>query len=165
MIPLPNFHSYDIDKAGNVYVSDRANFRKPGRQLSTTTNDKGTVIVALTRCSYDDGFKRGGNNRVRRSLPSLVYSAFNGPIPTTHYVTHIDGNKQNNALSNLALTERPTSFAPTKLTQQDVNDIRTQWNNRPPRGGRQLIRTLAAQYDVAYNTIDAVVYGRTWKEV
>lgn len=167
MKPAHNFHSYDIDEEGNVYASTRSSFRIKGSKLSTHTNDKGTVVVSLTKDSYDPDYTPDNkqNNRVRRSLPALVYATYHGPIPSTHYVTHIDGNKQNNAPHNLTLKERPVSFGTTKLTEDNVRSIRQQWAQRPPRGGRACIRRLAKQHNVGYGTIDAVVYGRSHTHV
>ncbi|MGP6175397.1 HNH endonuclease signature motif containing protein [Corynebacterium sp. A21] len=38
-------------------------------------------------------------------LADIVWEAFNGPIPDGQHVTHIDGDKNNNRLINLKLTD------------------------------------------------------------
>ncbi len=46
-----------------------------------------------------DGYLLSKGGKVHR----LVYTAFHGIIPRAHAVHHIDGNRENNKLSNLVL--------------------------------------------------------------
>lgn len=74
--------SYQIDAFGNIL------------------NQKGTdyVVASLDK----DGYKRFRNKYVHR----LVYETFVGEIPKDKTIDHIDGNKQNNHISNLQVLSR-----------------------------------------------------------
>ena len=50
-----------------------------------------------------NGYKRFSYNHHTYSIHRLVYETFNGPIPEGLKIDHIDGNRTNNALSNLRL--------------------------------------------------------------
>jgi hypothetical protein len=64
---------------------------------------------------YDTG-RRGRYARIKLTddsgrrtawrLNRLVYTAFNGPIPPGFEIDHLDGDKSNNALSNLMMVTR-----------------------------------------------------------
>ena len=57
----------------------------------------------LVRGSERNGYLRITIRNKQYSIHRLVWETFNEPIPEGYYIDHIDGNKSNNALSNLRL--------------------------------------------------------------
>lgn len=101
----------------------------------------------------------------------LVAIAFLGPVPKGKEVNHIDGNKLNNAVSNLeyitpqenkrhavkhGLTARGERNIKAKLTATDVRAIRL----RSEYG-----YVVAADYGVSNTTINNIRARRTWGHV
>lgn len=82
---------YEVRSDGSVWSA--WNWRGYGkRQLSPTSGKGGYLRVRL---------QLPNGRRVNRPIHSLVAEAFIGPRPEGHQVCHIDGDKTNNAASNL----------------------------------------------------------------
>ena len=107
----------------------------------------------------------------------LVMTAFVGPRPTGYDINHIDGNKSNCRLSNLEYCTRKrnnihayesglkkaargSNHHSTKFTDQDVLNIREEFNS-----GKISRRNLATKYSVSYTVIDNIVRNRLWKHL
>ena len=45
------------------------------------------------------------NSTIRKRMHRYVWEFYNGPIPKGYHIHHIDGDKSNNDISNLAMTE------------------------------------------------------------
>lgn len=86
IIPLPHFKAYRVTEYGEI-LSTR------GKPLCQWSDNMGYKQVVL----YKDG------KRCYKRVHRLVYEAFMGPIPKNLIVNHIDGDKENNCLSNLEL--------------------------------------------------------------
>jgi hypothetical protein len=84
---------YTVDMYGNVY--SQRNWRGYGlRLLDQTPNSDGYASVRL---SYPDG------SRKRHTVHSMVAAAYLPPCPSCdHEIRHLDGDKTNNAATNLA---------------------------------------------------------------
>lgn len=99
----------------------------------------------------------------------LVAQAFLGPRPTREVVRHLDGDKRNNTVGNLAygtqsenLRDWPRYGGRTgnqKLTAEQVSEIRKLLAD----GGT--LRGIAALYGVAHGTINAIKQGRTFSYI
>ena len=79
------------------YIIDTENgkvFNKRGYEIGKWQNN-GNIIVTLNGEIY--------------TLPRLIWETVNGKIPEGYIVTHIDGDKTNNSISNLALTTKKKS--------------------------------------------------------
>lgn len=84
--PIDGFWNYEVSTWGNVYN------RKTGRRLNPEVHDKGYLRVNLTDA---DGVRH--HMKVHR----LVAEAFIPNIYGKPHINHIDGNNQNNSVSNL----------------------------------------------------------------
>lgn len=133
------------------------------------------------------GTARGGYLRVQLSsrrlgkegtpsLHLLVAAAFLGPRPEDREVNHIDGNKLNNAVSNLeyvtraenvrhsfrlGLVPRPSGAAHhnSKLSEDDVVAIRAM------RAGGERLATIAARFGVTESNVCLICKGHGWVHV
>lgn len=103
---------------------------------------------------------------------SLVLKAFRGARPAGMMARHLDDNKANNRLSNLAwgthaentsdaikhgLIVSGESQPNSKLTREQVAQIRD-------LAGKKSHRRIAADFGVAGSTVGNILNGRTWKE-
>ena len=84
---IENFDNYLIYEDGRIFSLNVNRFIKP---------------------TYQNGYLRIGlidNNKKRKTflIHRLVYEAFNEPIPEGFEIKHIDGNRDNNNLTNLRL--------------------------------------------------------------
>lgn len=100
MIPIKDFDRYLIDEYGNIRNS------KSGRVMKHALNTKGYHFIMLSL-----------NGRKKTFLVSrLVYQAFIGELIACLDVNHIDGNKNNNHVSNLELITRKENIRKAVLT-------------------------------------------------
>lgn len=79
------FENYSVSKKGKV-------FNKNGHALKETFDKHGYKTVVL--------YKNGKQNR--KKIHSLVLSAYAGVRPTGYVCRHLDGDKLNNCINNLA---------------------------------------------------------------
>jgi hypothetical protein len=155
--PIPSFPQYEVSQGGVVRkVSDKS-VCKP------FLNVDGYVVVAFWH----------NNKVVHRRVHRLVMEAWVGK--DSREVNHIDGDKQNNRLSNLeyvthqenvdhavttGLVRRGEDCAHSKLTDAVVKEIRELHND----AGISL-RDLAGMYDVSQEMIVKIVKDRNWRHV
>ena len=92
----PVYESYFADDAGNIYHRDR-----PESPLKTTLRNSGYRDVHLQK----QGQKRSKHYLVHR----FTYECFHGLVPRNMDVHHIDGNRENNSLTNLAQVTHRTN--------------------------------------------------------
>jgi hypothetical protein len=82
-------------------VSPESEF-KPGQLVGEGHPSwKGGVQQTKNDCTY---LWDGANHRIRR--PKKVYEDAYGPIPKGYIIIHLDGNKDNDSLSNLEAISR-----------------------------------------------------------
>lgn len=70
------------------------------------------MVLRTYECN---GYKRislakPNGKRMGIDVHRLVYTAFNGPLPTSTLVTHINGDRQDNRLENLTTISRSEYF-------------------------------------------------------
>lgn len=160
-VEIPGFNGrYTITKTGVVIG------RKWNRPLATSVNDSGYRRVKLTRL---DG---------KRWCPGvhklLALTFLNPPGPGQETVNHIDGNKLNNALSNLEWATRSENVMHSyriglqvpiagsrhymaKLNEEKVSSIRRE------RAKGVLLETLAKRYGVTAALIGMICKRTIWK--
>lgn len=107
-----------------------------------------------------------------QTVHTLVAEAFLGPRPAGMQVNHIDGDKLNNALSNLEyVTPRGNSLHATrvlgvgvgeshgcaKLTEAQVREIYQRYTEESPA-----LAELGRLYGVSEHTIRGIITGTNW---
>lgn len=168
--PIPGYELfYIVTDDGRVYSLRKRLF------LAAAPTSRGYLSVNL----YDG--KRSSSHTVH----SLVALAFIGPRPDGKQVNHIDGDKQNNAPSNLEyvtqsenmrhafdtglyVPKRGEEHCNAKLTSRQVVSIRriARWRSRyinRPRFASN--RAMARKFGVDEATIRGVVDGDTYTVV
>ena len=152
---------YSVTRDGRVWSHAKKAFKVLQK------SHKGYLRVAL--------YSGKGKCKVH-SVHRLVYEAFISAIPDDLFINHADGNKENNALSNLEVVtrsqnelhayrelKRPTPKGSknghAKLDEDKVKQIRQLLSN----GTHQ--RDIAKLMGVTQPRISEVKNGRTWKHV
>ena len=170
---------YEVSDLGRVRSLDMFQFRSNG-WVECTFRVKGRVLKPY-RTGKGEGYQtvelhkngKGTNKKVHR----LVAEAF---IPNPEFlpeVNHIDGDKNNNVVSNLEWASGKdnmrhaynTGLHPSgervrnaKLTCEQVKSIRQEY--RPNTRGLG-VKSLAKKYGVGSSTIRNILLGRKWARV
>ncbi len=167
---IPGFPRYAINESGTILsICARGCDDKPKRwcdakRINPTTTNPGYHVVVLNH----NGKKR--QTKVHR----LVLLTFIGPCPDLMICRHLDGNKTNNHVSNLAwgtpLENQNDRFlhgtddqgercCSAKLTDADVLAIRA----RAASGERY--SDIAKAFSVAISNVSHIVRRRRWKHI
>lgn len=148
---------YEVSSSGNVRSIRR------GLVLRAALASAGYPTVRLSR----------GNRAPTRTVHALVAAAFLGPRPAAHDVNHIDGDKTNNAATNLeyVTAARNTAHAyeigralagerhpSARLTAAQVQEIRE-------LAGRLTKTDIGRRFGITRQAVRAILVGRTWKHV
>lgn len=168
---IPDYEGlYEMDRAGNVYAVFAFRLLKPGRLNSTRMHPQSYVTTVLTK----DGVGK------TRTIHRLLMLTFN-PIENSRQmeVNHIDGNRSNNALSNLEWCTHSENMKHShyvlknfmkgqahgeqvggaKLTAEKVLEIRRLCSGGVAR------KDLARQFGVTTVMIGHIVRRRYWKHI
>lgn len=159
---------YEISSEGQVRSTpriDKSGVPRGGHLMKQQISKQGYLVVYL---------RRDGTSKLRK-VAQLVLEAFVGPRPTDgHQACHGDGNKFNNALSNLrwgtpsennmdkalhgTLARGEKNGGGGKLTEEQVKQIKV----------RVLAETqvdLAREFGVSRGLISHIKNGRAWRHV
>lgn len=162
-VPIRGYEGiYEVSTLGRVrrlvaaYGSPAGMFMKSGHQRG------GYRHVVLSR----DGRKR------IFKLHRLVLEHFVGPMPDGHEINHRDGDKYNNALTNLEyvtraqniqhayaaglIDRRALAHGSARLSEEDVRAIRVALNAGEAR------REIAQRFGVTVHAITDIALGRAW---
>jgi hypothetical protein len=155
---------YEVSNLGRVKRIRTATCTQAGLILRTNPQWHGYHLVSL----YLSGVQKV------ISVHRVVARVFHGPCSDGHEVNHIDGDKANNAASNLeyitraqnlahadqmGLTRRGVLNGKAKLTDDDIRLIRS----APTTHGMQSI--LARRYGVRQGVIWNIINRKAWKHV
>jgi hypothetical protein len=155
---------YQISNLGNIRSLDRQSwngnswFTLKGKQLSPADNGKGYLFVGLCK---------NGKIRSRCYIHRLVAETFLPNPNNKPCVNHIDGNKQNNCLSNLEWVtyEENNKHAyktglkqPTKKTQKSVIATNLVTGEELYFDG---IREAGRQLNIYHQSIQKICKGNT----
>lgn len=125
----------------------------------------------------NDGYLRTQVDGKTRLVHRLIACAFVPANPGKDFVNHIDGNKQNNCVSNLEWVtqsenmkhaykiglKKPlarTENGHAKLSEEEVAFIRENYVAGDRKNGA---KALGMKFGVAHQTIAAVYHGQNWK--
>lgn len=117
---IPSFNQrYIISKTGEIKSAQGVN---KGKILSPSVDKGGYLMIVIAPTV-------GRSNRKLCRIHRLVASTFIRPIEDGEEVNHIDGNKQNNAISNLEIISREDNnkkyldLKDLGLSQTEINEI------------------------------------------
>lgn len=172
VVDAANAPGYYVSRSGSILsfwrpdgVGRPYRIRKdmPFRTLKPRVHSGGYLRVSLGA---------GNDTYVHR----LVWESFNTEIPEGLQIRHLDGDKTNNSVSNLAVGTasendadkdlhgtRPlgSSHKNSKLTEERVRSARKLWSD-----GRSLPEILnELELEVSKGTIHAAIVGKTWRHV
>ena len=169
---IPDFPRYAINKEGTIVLSICRGGKGANREWN---NAKRLSLAISSSTGYLTCGPCGGNGRARTfAIHRLVLATFVGPCPDGMECRHIDGNKLNNHVSNLAWGTPSENQNDRKLhgtdsigeknskakpTDDAVREIRTRYG----RGERQ--QTIADEFQVSKSLISLVVLRRIWKHL
>lgn len=161
---------YQVSNVGQVRSLDRVDnrgYKQKGRTVKPSTS-KGYQNAHLCKLS----------KYTTISIHRLVALAFISNPDNRPQVNHIDGNKQNNHISNLewATAKENINHAwdnglsnhsgenhtLSKLTEDDVRFIRDNYNPDMPEFGQ---KALAEKFSVKQPVISKIVHRKSWKHV
>ena len=152
--PIPGFDGYWADPNGSIYSI---------KKLTPRLWHDGYLRLAFF------GVKKG---HIRKAVHQIMAITFVRRRKNKNIVRHLDGNRLNNSIKNLAWgdqkenqtdmirhgrSQRGEKNHTCKLKISDVKKIK---NHKFKRGD---IRMLAKKYNVSHQTIQAIKYGRNWK--
>ena len=167
--PIPEFERrYDVSSQGRIRSWGTCKFRLRPPKIRRISRDKdGYLFITL----HDASRNKMKGFRVSR----LVLLAFRGCPPSPqHEASHLDGDKTNNSLGNLAWETHQENdgrkeihgtrlhgetSSSAKLNEARVREIRAR------RANGETVKLLADEFNVSPGTISSAVSGRTWASV
>lgn len=156
-----NGDNYEVSNLGNIRHVSSNKLRKPAK------NNKGYQLV----CLYQ-------NNKVKGYLlHRLVALAFIPNIDNKPEVNHLDGNKENNVVTNLEWSTRTDNLrhaidtglqdvargsnaGGAKLTEEIVREIRNLFAS-----GTRTQKQLSEQFGVSRRSVTNIINRTNWKHV
>jgi hypothetical protein len=162
-VPVGGWPGYFVDREGHVFSSKSWRGRV-WRELAYGRDDDGYVTIQVTEA------RRTVKLRVHR----IVANAFCFCDVDDCEVRHLDGNKDNNAASNLrwgtqrenaadrerhGRTIRGSRHPNAKLTEDAVSEIKALLR------ASETHRSIAAQYGVSKGTVGHIAIGLKWRHV
>lgn len=151
----PDCKSYMVGNDGSVWSSKQGRWRKLKLQLK-------------------NGYATAWINRSQEYVHRLVLSLFDRPQPVGQECRHLDGNKLNNSLSNLAWGTRKENMSDMDshgrirrgerathsiLTSDDIRKIRLL------REQGMLQREIAETFGITRSHVNAILHRYQWRHV
>lgn len=157
-LPIEGFPDYEVSSLGRV----RSNKYRESRVMKPRSV-RGYRAACL---------RRDGQTYYLR-VARMVLEAFVGSCPPDHEAAHLDGNKTNDTVENLAWVTHKENVAhrrlhgtytsgekhaPAKLRQKDVDEIKRLREDGAP------VRELALQFKVHEATVYSLLAGKHWNQ-
>jgi hypothetical protein len=155
---IPDVPNYEASSLGRL------------RRATTGKRAKAGKIVGTCMPGWYCMATLYGSKRITVAIHPLIAAAFIGPRPPGLHINHIDGNKHNNAVTNLEYvtpadnnrhafrTGLNKNLPAAKLSVSDVIEIRRL------KGQFSYVK-LAAMFSVSETTIADTINGLRWKKV
>lgn len=158
---IPGYSKYLVSNLGNVKRLD-------GFPMKQRLDRQGYWRV---------GIQKDGSKHYQRLVHGLVLLAFVGPRPEKYCGAHLDGDKKNAKLSNLAYVTRKENEAhkeahgtlmfgekhyKAKVTQEAVDYIRANYVKGPR--GHSNAAELAEKFGFKRNYIAQIASGYVWRK-
>jgi len=154
---------YLIDENGQIY----SNFKK-GYLIPKKDKD-GYLSISLQKA------EGGRDNKIYKRIASLTLYSFKGPPPLyikDPTVNHIDGNIENNHISNLEWMERSTNSSIRKNKGQGSKNSQAKLNEEQVYEILKLLsknkytyKEIGDIYNVSKSAISNISRGKNWKEI
>lgn len=165
---VPGFPGYRVGDDGSVWSRLSRNGKGPLKR-------DWQKLAPNNCCGYHiHGLRRGGRS-VSRRAHRLVLEAFVGPRPDGMECCHGDGNRTNNALSNLRWDTKKANSSDavrhgttpkgernihSKITEEKAKEVISFLD-----GGGLYSAEVAARANVSVYTVEAIRSGRSWKHL
>ncbi len=108
----------------------------------------------------------------------MAYAFIRYPLARSEQVNHIDGNKQNNILTNLELCNNSENQKhawasglqprrrPDILQDSDIKHIRDELDRLSQKiSKRKAIAKISKGYGISISSVDKIAYGKRWSSV
>lgn len=178
---IPNTNDlYECSREGNIrriisYVPNNKKAVGKGKKVG------GNILKPKTK---NNGYQEVAlhlhpGKQTSRYVHRLVADTWIGPIPRGMEVNHIDGNKKNNAITNLEIVTRKQNaihayknglnkppvyrgelVRTSKAKEADVIKIRNMYNN-----GKTIQELLLTFPHLTRDIVSSIVNRRTWKHI
>lgn len=165
MKEIPGFDGYVVDEYANVYNQNI------GLLLNNFVGSrkKGYLSVMLRQC-------RG--KQISRMIHTLVLEAFVGPRPKGYHGCHMDGDVNNNHLSNLRWLSAKENMSHkkihgtenwgernfmTKLSEKQIIKMRKEYVRKSLRISN--LKELGKKYGMNYRVVYKIVIGESWSHI
>lgn len=160
---IPDFPRYAIDENGTVLSICHVN----GRGKDSRWESAKILKPVPDTDGYQRAFISHKGHRKSVSIHTLVLTIFVGPCPDGMQCRHLDGNQNNNHVSNLAWGTKSQNELDKllhgtfrgKLTKKDVLAIRA----RAARGERNT--DIAKDFRVHVGNVSRIVQRKAWKHI
>lgn len=160
---IPGYENYTINTNGEIFSSD-------GKKMKQMFRNKHRKYLCVHLFN--------GEKYKTFSVHSLVLQSFIGPRPKNYDGAHLDGNPQNNSLSNLSwvskkencnhrdihnTTARGSNHGKSKITEEDVIWLRNNYVtiNRSCTN----IVEISKKVNLHWKTARRIIAGESWKHV
>lgn len=143
-------------------------------ETGSNSTPAGTITIGSKSTRYRKVSLRKNGIRISKDIHVLIAETFISPRPTGMYVNHIDGNKQNNCVSNLEwVTPKQNSrqsvlagrhhkgsqIFGARLKEQDIQLILSLLSNGIS------CAEIGRRYHVSRQVISHVKNNRSWKHI
>lgn len=164
---ITGFPGYAVGSDGSVWSR-----RKTGCRRDQML-DRWRRLKPVIRNGYEGVNLCANGGRQLKSVHVIVLEAFVGPRPVSAVSRHLDGDRRNNRLDNLAWgtqlencqdtlrhgkTTRGERHRHAILTADQVRQIRKMRRSGARTGGRQIAR----QFGISEGTVSDIFRGKRW---
>ncbi len=168
--PVPSLSGYYVTSNGNIYSfwqrgrhAGQYQVSEP-RQLKIWKDQDGYPCVTVRKCGVP----------TRRTVHSMILEALVGPRPIGCVARHLDDDKTNNHVDNLAWgtpkqnsedmiknghSLRGEKARRSKLTESDIKQIRVLYANHIPR------KDIAVKYGISPTHVWLIGTYQSWKHI